>query len=129
MEKFPYNDNDSVLVGWEGPIHAPGSVEQTCHICKRKVWCSPASLNTVLDAKNEQGGKVYISCIYCVDPERLNDLQLSPLQMEECRKAGLDIEELSRKTGKTVSQLMAEAIKFFRLTNALQRAAKKEGEQ
>jgi hypothetical protein len=124
---FPYNDNDTVLVGFEGGPGVHGSVQQECHICQRKVWCSPATFDTVLDAKIAQGGKVYISCLYCVDAEDIKDAKISKLQLAEFKRTtGFDIEELAQKTGKSIDELVQQAIKHLQLHHSLQRAAKKE---
>jgi DNA-directed RNA polymerase subunit N (RpoN/RPB10) len=125
MDDF-YGGDDVVLCGYTRDVGGPyvASTELPCHKCGKLVWISQDSMNTVLDKVNEKGGKLWIVCVDCMPDDFSERAEIGEEQKKVLKEHGLDIDEMCRKTGLSLGQLMERAIEFQRLRGGLQRAAK-----
>jgi hypothetical protein len=119
MSEQEVGKHDVLLVGFEGEHPHVSSSRVYCFKCQKPLWASRASMDTVLDKKNELGCKLFFSCMECAPLDQEDaELMLSDAQKAEMLKEGVDIEGWMKQTGLTLASI-------GRIHSILQRAAKK----
>jgi hypothetical protein len=123
-----------VLICYEGAVPlAAGSTEHKCSVCGCRIWASPASLKLVQEKAREIGGQLILMCGHCVKPDAYEEtnfaMALTPEQKAEMKEAGLDLDEIAARTGRSVSSLLRSAVKTWQTATALQHAAKRKEEK
>lgn len=106
-ENGGYRSIDSVVVSH--PAISKPDVESTteeCDKCSRLVWVSHGTRADAEKTAKEDGGNVVYLCMSCV-PEAIMgaELRIGGGQKDEMRLAGIDVEEIMKKTEMTLEEI------------------------